>query len=65
MKKSDKKASVTLRFKSENAKKNFMAQLSDGWGESHCELKWPHTDISFHECDDFDVDVFDEDEGVL
>lgn len=31
---------VTLRFKSEAAKRNFLGGLSDGWGEGFCDLEW-------------------------
>lgn len=40
-----KPATVTLRFKSEYAKRYFLGQLSDGWGENHVDLKWGRTDL--------------------
>ncbi len=56
----ENKPTVTLRFESEDAKRNFMANLSDGDGEDMCELKWPWEDgIEFHECNVFDVIVPD------
>jgi hypothetical protein len=33
---------LVLRFKSNEEKEYFMAQLSDGWGEGYCDLEWPH-----------------------
>lgn len=56
---SDERPTVTLRFKSEHAKEFFMGQLSDGWGENHCNLRWPWQDgQEFHKCQVFDVDVY-------
>jgi len=31
---------VTLSFNNETEKNKFMGQLSDGWGENYCTLKW-------------------------
>lgn len=32
---------VVLRFRDESAKREFMGQLSDGWGENLVMLEWP------------------------
>lgn len=53
--------SVTLKFKSEDDKKDFMAGLCDGWGEGYCRLKWPWKDgVKFTDCNEFEVDVLDD-----
>lgn len=36
------KHSVTLTFRSEEQKQYFLGQLSDGLGENHFSLEWPH-----------------------
>ncbi len=51
---------VTLRFKSEAEKQDFMGGLSDGWGENVCSLHWSWPDVGFHEAEMFGVDLEDE-----
>lgn len=40
MNQNDFPVTVTLRFRSEEERRYFMGQLSDGWGESEVELSW-------------------------
>ncbi len=35
-------ASITLRFRDEDERNEFLGQLSDGWGENYCRLAWDH-----------------------
>lgn len=54
---------ITLRFKSDDEKKDFMTGLSDGWGENSCSLAWPWGDgASFDDVVDYGVDVFERSE---
>lgn len=47
---------VTLRFETEEAKRFFMGGLSDGFGESACEIEWPHREgVKFDDADTFDI----------
>lgn len=55
---------VTLRFKTPRAKQYFMGQLSDGWGENVCGLKWDHS-IKFEKCSVFQVEPWDPDDEVV
>jgi hypothetical protein len=50
---------VTLRFKTDEDKQEFMGQLSDGWGENWVSLDWGHPNVSFEEATVFDVEVHD------
>ncbi len=61
-------ATLTLHFKSEAEKREFMGQLSDGWGENHVMLDWPWKTRprrpdggidGFHEQQRFTVDVLE------
>lgn len=62
---------VVLRFRDEEAKKEFMGQLSDGWGENLVMLEWPWEQYAkgddgdcgeaFHEQPAFGVDLQDQD----
>jgi hypothetical protein len=45
MAKKNKPVEITLRFKSDYAKSFFLGQLSDGWGENGCSLKWGRTEL--------------------
>ena len=31
---------VTLRFRNQQEKQKFLEELSDGYGENHCQLDW-------------------------
>ena len=55
---------VTLRFKTPRAKQYFMGQLSDGWGENVCGLKWDHS-VKFDKCSVFHVEPWDPDDEVV
>lgn len=44
---------VTLVFKNDEQKEFFMGQLSDGWGENECSLKWQG---DFHDAAEYEVD---------
>lgn len=48
---------VTLRFKNEDAKADFLSGLCDGWGENACSLKWSWPETSLHKADMIAVDV--------
>ncbi len=37
---------VLLEFDSAREKREFMGQLSDGWGENYCMLDWNHEDFT-------------------
>jgi hypothetical protein len=52
---------VTLVFETPEARREFMSQLSDGWGEDFVSLKWPEG-TPFDDCERFEVEVFDDDE---
>lgn len=43
---------VTLAFCSDAERRYFMGQLSDGWGENHCDFEWPwRSGVDFHEAE--------------
>jgi hypothetical protein len=53
---------ITLRFRSEADKEEFMGQLSDGWGENVCQLFWSD-DKTFDETKVFDIELLSDDYG--
>lgn len=51
--------SVTLHFKTQQDRDDFMGSLSDGWGEEHCDLSWD-PEVPFEDVTEFGVTVLDE-----
>lgn len=55
--------SIILRFRTPEDKDQFVGQLSDGWGESHCDLVWPYeAGIDLANSSMIGVDLSDEEE---
>ena len=55
MKKENYPVSIQLNFKNNDDKENFLASLSDGWGEGYCDLEHINKKLHHYKNKDFNV----------